>query len=127
MPRLSPGPAFRTDPGNGRLDSGAMPSDPAISMDELREATRRLLDAAERKLGPTVELRADSYWGTFAPDMFSSEDARPEIMGRLLTDDVEEVRRLLSRPEAEFEDDLMLWHDLNHLIGILQRISSLSR
>jgi hypothetical protein len=100
--------------------------EPEIRVDELREAKRRLLDAAERRLGSTVELRADVYWGLFAPDMFSPEEGQPEVLGRSLTDDIAELRGLLARPEDPFEDDLVLWHDLNHLVGILQRISSLT-
>ncbi len=67
--------------------------DPEIRVDELREATRRLLDAAARRLGSTVELRADAYRGLFAPDMFSPEE--PEVLGRSLTDDIAELRGLL--------------------------------
>jgi len=51
---------------------------------------------------------------------------QPAVLGRSLSDDVAEVRGLVSRPEDAFEDDLMLWHDLNHLVGILQRLSSLT-
>jgi hypothetical protein len=101
--------------------------DPEITVDELREATRRLLDATERTLGPTVELRADRYLGLFAPEMFASDDSQTAVLGRSLSDDVAEIRAVVSRPEDAFEDDLMLWHDLNHLVGILQRLSSLAR
>jgi hypothetical protein len=101
-----------------------MSDEPEITVAELRESTMRLLDAAERRLGSTVELQSDAYWGLFAPDMF--EEGSPEVLRRLLSDDVSSVRELVSRPEDAFEDDLMLWHDLNHLVGILQRVSSLT-
>jgi hypothetical protein len=65
-----------------------------IRVDELREATRRLLDAPERRLGSTVQLQAGAYWGLFAPDMFASDDSQPEVLGRSLTDDVSEIRSL---------------------------------
>ncbi|HEY8777102.1 MAG TPA: hypothetical protein VIM33_11565 [Gaiellaceae bacterium] len=58
--------------------------------------------------------------------MFAPDDSQPAVLGRSLSDDVAEVRGLVSRPEDAFEDDLMLWHDLNHLVGILQRLSSLT-
>ena len=37
-----------------------------------------------------------------------------------LSDDVEALRELLRRP-----DDLTLWHDLSHVVGILRRIAAL--
>ena len=103
-----------------------MPSEsPEITIAELREATARLLDAADRRFGSTVRLGADAYWGTFSPDVFY--DTEPEVMGRLLSDDVNSIRELINRSQDAEEDDLMLWHDLNHLVGIIQRLSSLAR
>lgn len=98
---------------------------PEITVDELREAVRRQLDAVERRLGATVQLRADEYWGLFSPAMFQSDGSRPKIVGRSLSDDVADLRKSLTR-EDPFEDELSLWHDMNHLVGILQRISSLT-
>jgi hypothetical protein len=101
-----------------------MADEPEITVAELREASRRLLDAAERRLGSTVELQADTYWGLFAPEMFEQDS--PDVLERSLSDDVSEIRALVSRPEDSFEDDVMLWHDMNHLVGILQRVSALT-
>ena len=72
-----------------------------------------------------MQLGTDQYWGFFSPDMFQADDSQPAILGRSLADDVAEIRKTSTR-EDPFEDDLMLWHDLNHLVGILQRISSLA-
>lgn len=100
-------------------------ADPVISIVELRDAITRLTDAMERKFGPTVHLARDQYWGLFSPEMFAADGSRPEVMGRLLSDDVNSVRELLDRSDTS-EDELLLWHDLNHLVGILQRISALA-
>jgi hypothetical protein len=96
---------------------------PDITVTELRQATKRLLDAVERRFGPTVELGADEYLGLFAPEMFESEP--PVVLWRSLADDVREIREMLSRDHVS-EDDPSLWHDLNHMVGILERLSSLT-
>lgn len=57
--------------------------------------------------------------------MFAADGSEPEIMGRLLSDDVASIRELVERVELS-EDENLLWHDLNHLVGILQRISALA-
>ena len=98
---------------------------PEISVDELREAVSRQLDAVERRFGATVQLGIDDYWGLFSPEMFQVGDSRPELVGRSLSDDVSDLRESLRGDDAS-EDELMLWHDMDHLAGILQRISSLA-
>jgi hypothetical protein len=98
---------------------------PEISVAELREAVSRLLDAVERRFGSAVSLGADNYWGLFSPDMFAADDSKPPVLGRTLSDDVESIRDLLLRGDRS-EDEMMLWHDLNHLVGVLQRLSSLA-
>ena len=95
-----------------------------ITVAELREVTRRLLDSVERTFGPTVPLNADGYWGLFAPDMFEGE-SKPDLLWRSLADDVHDLRAMLARDDI-LDDDPNLWHDLNHLVGILERLSSLT-
>ena len=98
---------------------------PEISVDELREAVRRQLDAVERRFGASVQLGTDDYWGLFSPEMFVANDSKPELVGRSLSDDVSDLRESL-RNDDPSEDELMLWHDMDHLAGILQRISALA-
>jgi hypothetical protein len=97
-------------------------ADPEITVAELREALGRLLDAVERRFGPTVQLRANEYLGLFAPEMFESEP--PVLLWRSLADDVSEIRQMLSQNDPA-EDDANLSHDMNHIVGILERVSSL--
>jgi hypothetical protein len=97
---------------------------PEISVIELRAAIARLLDAVEQRFGPTVELGTDDYWGLFSPAMFAADGSQPEVLGRLLSDDVTSIRELVLRVDRS--EDELLWHDLNHLVGILQRISALA-
>jgi hypothetical protein len=95
-----------------------------ISIAELRVAVGRLLDAAEKRFGPRVELDADYYWSIFPSDAFNMESEPPVLTGQL-TDDVETIRDVLQRADPD-EDELLLWHGLDHLTGILQRISHLA-
>jgi hypothetical protein len=57
--------------------------------------------------------------------MFAADGSEPKVIGRSPSDDVASVRELVERVDQS-EDELLLWHDLNHLVGILQRISALA-
>jgi|SRR5579871_908887 len=98
---------------------------PEISVDELRAAVARLLDAVEGRFGQTVQLGVDGYDGLFSPEMFLPDGGAPQIIGRSLSDDVASTRAVAKRADRS-EDENLLWHDLNHLVGILQRISALA-
>jgi hypothetical protein len=95
-----------------------------ISVDELRHATRLLLDGIERTWGPNVDLQGDHYW------LLEQTEAQESLVPPTVSsagsqsDDVESIRELLRR--APDEGDL-LWHDLSHLTGILSRIGGLDR
>jgi hypothetical protein len=93
-----------------------------VALADVREALARVLDAAEAELGAVVDLDADHYWALDAGAAFDlSKD--PEIKAGQVSDDVETVRELLVRERGE----IFLWHDLEHLVGILQRIAALAR
>lgn len=96
-----------------------------ISIAELREAAGRLLDAAERLFGSSVNLQVDDYLGLFSPEMFGADGSDPALTGRSLADDVASIRELLGRADLS-EDRVLLWRDLDHLVGVLQRISALA-
>jgi hypothetical protein len=91
-----------------------------IDLADLREAVSRLLDAAETRFGPTPDLAADHYWVLELSEMFSL-DRQPSANAGQLSDDVESIREFLSRPEGE----TFLWHDLQHVAGVLLRLASL--
>ena len=94
----------------------------AIALADLRAALARVLDAAEEQFGPVVDLEADYYWSLAAGDAFDlSKD--PSVVAGQLSDDVAEVRDLLAREE----DEVVLWHDLEHVTGILLRIAGLAQ
>lgn len=96
-----------------------------LQIADLRTATARLLDAAEDKFGSELDLDAapvplDLYWQVSARSAYQmAED--PEHLAGSLTDDLEEVQDLIQRPL----DETYLWHDLEHLCGLLRMLAFL--
>jgi hypothetical protein len=78
----------------------------------------QLLEAVESRLGAVIDLKADHYWLVEGGKAFDLT-AAPELSVGQLTDDVGELRRVLATGEPE------IWHDLAHVVGILQRVASL--
>ena len=92
-----------------------------VEVQELRLGLMRVLDAVQVRFGPIVDLRADAYWTLDLARSFDPHADQAEgLMVGQLSDDVIELRNLLSRSE-----DPTLWHDLSHLVGILRRIAAL--
>jgi hypothetical protein len=94
-----------------------------VSVAEVRTALASLLDEIERRHGRVVELDADYYW-TIAPrDSFGGDagDVPQSTIGQL-TDDIQSMRDILTRSE---DRAVVVWHDLAHIIGILNRFAAL--
>ena len=96
---------------------------PTINVEELRRALDRVLDAVELQMGSAVDLDAAHYW-MLAPKAAFGLVPDPElhIMAGQLTDDVEEIGEPLQRDPG---DGVFIWHDLEHLCGVLMRVASL--
>jgi hypothetical protein len=92
-----------------------------VAIADLRQALERVLDAVEKQFGPVVDLAADYYW-TVSPDETYALDMPTALHAGQLSDDVVELQDLLAR---EHGGEVFIWHDLEHLVGILQRIASL--
>jgi hypothetical protein len=90
-----------------------------IAMSDLREALRRVLDAVEEKYGTSIDLDADYYWSLRPAEAFDlTRD--PGLETGQISDDVGTVQEILS-PDR----DVYIWHDLEHVCGILTRLSAL--
>jgi hypothetical protein len=91
---------------------------------DLQGAVTRVLDASERRFGPAIDLDSLPYshrWELDLRGIFNIEaDLGPVGLGDL-SEDLREILRLLGRPE----DETIIWHDLSHLIGLLQLIAVL--
>ena len=100
-----------------------MPDDHVrISVTHLRTALTLLLDKVEERFGPELDLAADHYWSLDAAASFDL-DVDPEVGAGQLTDDVDSMRRMLDRDLDE--EAIIVWHDLDHVVGVLRRIIAL--
>jgi hypothetical protein len=96
-----------------------------LRIDDLRAAAARLLDAAETRFGAELNLDAapvmlGEYWDFDPRTSYALKD-NPEAGVGSVSDDLDEVRDLLQRPE----DESYLWHDLDHLCGLLRMLAYL--
>jgi hypothetical protein len=96
-----------------------------VNVTDLRRALGRLLDMVEERYGPTVALDADHYWMLSDEAAFNlgTEPTAEGVMAGQLSDDVDAVRELLDRSH----DEVTVWHDLRHVIGVLSRIAAQDR
>jgi hypothetical protein len=98
---------------------------PNVDVSGLRRAVGRLQDVVEGQHGPTIELGTDHYWmlrDEAAFDMATEPTAEGIVAGQL-SDDVDAVHELLERSQ----DEVTVWHDLRHVIGVLSRIAAQDR
>ncbi|MGK5681674.1 hypothetical protein [Actinoplanes sp. URMC 104] len=99
-----------------------MTGETSVSLADLRRALSRTLDEVERQHGPVVDLDADYYWTIGPWDAFRFETEAPQPTVGQLTDDVQAIRDVL----ADHEDrSAAAWHDLPHIVGILNRLAAL--
>jgi hypothetical protein len=98
----------------------ALPEPAVLGVAELRVVTAKLLDVIEARFGPNIDLGADHYWLIEADEAFDLSH-EPAVNAGQLSDDLESVRGMAEPAPAE------LAHDLDHLVGLLGRVSALSR
>jgi hypothetical protein len=91
----------------------------------LRQAINRLLDVIEQRHGATVPLRADHYWvlGSDAAFNLQTRPTPSDITTGQLADDVASIDELADRTNEE----LVVWHDLAHVVRVLDRLATLDR
>ncbi|MDG4833033.1 hypothetical protein O7627_27550 [Solwaraspora sp. WMMD1047] len=90
---------------------------------DLRRALGLVLDEVERRHGAMVDLDADYYWELDRQAMYRFDDARrPGLTVGQLSDDLDSLRQLL---DGGIEQQVVIWHDLAHLIGLLNRVVAL--
>src|SRR5262249_59852779 len=78
-----------------------------LDLPSLRHQLDRLLLLLEERSGATIELKANHYWLLETSEMFCL-DSVPAPDAGLLSDDVDELTAMASRPD----EDLVPWHDL---------------
>jgi hypothetical protein len=98
-----------------------MESSTRIRVSELRTALELVLTQFEKAAGEELNLDADHYWDISLPEAFDVYSHPKPTIGQL-TDDMERLRELTA---GGANADVIVWHDLSHLIGILRWFSSL--
>lgn len=93
-----------------------------VRIADLRTALVRVLDAAEKRLGPEIALGADYYWHVPVDDAFSMAEEPQEFTVGQVSDDLQEVMQ--DRGERLPEE---AWHDLSHLVGVLRALELAAR
>jgi hypothetical protein len=95
-----------------------------LTISELREACRVLLDEAERRHGAEFNLLDaghDYYWHLDLTAAFDlTESPEQHVDCGQVSDDAAEVAALLRGGES-----ISLWHDLEHVVGLLRLLALL--
>jgi hypothetical protein len=99
-----------------------MSGETSVSVADLRTALSRLLDEVERRQGSIVDLDADYYWTVHPMDAFRFEAEAPKPTVGELADDIRSMQSMLV---DQADSPIVVWHDLAHLIGILNRLAAL--
>src|SRR4051794_38499805 len=94
-----------------------------IRVEDLRSATQRLFDAIEGTFGPTLDLGEDHYWLLEPAEAHRSTASPTASSVGSLADDVDSVNKLVEQKDRE----VVLWHDLAHMTGVLSKIAELHR
>jgi hypothetical protein len=92
-----------------------------VSLAQLQHVLDRVLGELARRHGDEVELTADHYWvidPRAAYDLTAAPSIEQLTLGQL-SDDLTEVAAL-----SAAQDVLVPWHDLAHVIGVLQRLAA---
>lgn len=92
-----------------------------VSLTDLLDGVRTVLDAVRTRVGDTVTLTTDLYWVLPAGQVYDTSrvpDCAAATVGSL-RDDASELRQLL-----DVDDEPVVWHDLAHLTGLLQRLAA---
>ena len=94
---------------------------PDLTVAELRSAIERLLDAVEEEFGPALSFTDDYYWNIPCQDACAL-DSQPSLDMGSLSDDADSIRESLS---GEPDEPTMIWHESEHIWGILRPITRL--
>lgn len=93
-----------------------------LAIDDLRRAINRALDDTAATLGDRVELDGGLYWQVPAHQLHNMDPDTVALTAGDLDDDIQTMREYLgsSGPAPA------LWHELNHLIGILCTLEAMT-
>lgn len=93
--------------------------DLTLHVDDLRRVANRIFTAVERSYGSSIDLDEDYYWHLDVDDAYDMSAAPTINLVGQVTDDVAELRAFIASDDDTIDS---LWHELNHLIGVLRVI-----
>ncbi|WP_169951586.1 hypothetical protein [Microbispora sp. H11081] len=100
-------------------------SDMVLKIAELRRLTTLLLDAVERRHGARIDLsrwNVDYYWDIPLQAAFDMDNDPAQHVGcGQVSDDLADLH---GAPDRSKNDDVILWHDLMHLSGLLRALAN---
>jgi hypothetical protein len=104
--------------------TGGVDAPTTVPLFQLRQVLNRLLDElVERNGGDAIEVTADYYW-VLDPretyDVYESPTPARMTLGQLSDD-------LVELTVATTSDPPVIWHDLAHVIGLLQWLAAQDR
>lgn len=93
----------------------------AVSISEIREWANKTLDSVEASGVNAVDFEPHLYWMLETDEVWRA-DRQPGLVAGDSQDDVMDIRRDLAEPLGERAS--YAWHTLDHLIGVLIRVSA---
>jgi hypothetical protein len=93
-----------------------------LAIDDLRRAINRVLDNTAASLGKQVELDGGLYWQVPAHQLHTMDPDTVTLTAGDLDDDLQTMREYLGSDGPT----PALWHELNHLIGILRALETMT-
>jgi hypothetical protein len=116
-------PSFR----HARHDRSVTQGEVVLKLADLRRVCSLLLDEVERRYGDQIDMAdgpADYYWNMNLAAAFGmTQTPEDHIDCGQSTDDVAEVSELARGSRAM----IVLWHDLEHLAGVMRLLAFLDR
>jgi hypothetical protein len=93
-----------------------------IEFSTLQAVIQVLITEIEKRFGSSIKFKLDYYWQLPPRQAYDLVDEpRDHIQSGQVSEDIEELREVLQRPTEE----IVIWHDLEHLLGVLGAIVAL--
>ena len=87
-----------------------------INVDEIQKITSLLLSRLKESRGNEIEITNDYYWDISDEELYNPYEEPKNITLGQLSDDIEEIQRLINSDDA-------IMYDLKRLAGIFKAIS----
>ena len=93
-----------------------------VQISELRNWANKIFDAVERRGISRIDLPARFYWTLDSVEIW--DGTPPTATVGDLADDLQDIRNDLETAEDDAERSIIVWHTLDHFIGVLGKLSA---